>query len=112
MLTRDWALKNRSFVFDLSPWGDEKPQDDPEQRVGLDLETCRLVLAEMFRQSAGKRMTELTGFFVFSKYANMPDHKSAHELVPTEWERPADLPLQGVQDHLHQRLLQPIVAYS
>jgi hypothetical protein len=31
-------------------------------------------------------MTELTGFFAFSKYANMPDHKSAHEPVPTEWE--------------------------
>ena len=31
-------------------------------------------------------MTELTGFFAFSKYANMPDHKSGHEPVPTEWE--------------------------
>jgi len=31
-------------------------------------------------------MTELTGFFAFSKYANMPDHKGAHEPVPTEWE--------------------------
>ena len=39
VLTRDWALKNRAFVFDLSPWGDEKPQDDPDQRLGLDLET-------------------------------------------------------------------------
>ena len=27
-----------------------------------------------------------TGFFAFSKYANVPDHKSAHEPVPTEWE--------------------------
>jgi hypothetical protein len=86
VLTRDWAVKNRAFVFDLSPWGDEKPQDDPDQRPGLDLETYRLVLAETLRQSAGKQMTELTGFFVFSKYANMPDHKSAHEPVPTEWE--------------------------
>jgi len=28
----------------------------------------------------------LTGFFAFSKYSNMPGHKSAHEPVPTEWE--------------------------
>ena len=86
MLTRDWAVKQRAFVFDLSPWGDEKPGDDPGQRLGLDLETYNLILAETLRQSAGKHMTELTGFFAFSKYSNMPDHKSAHEGVPTEWE--------------------------
>ncbi len=86
VLTRDWAVKNRAFVFDLSPWGDEKPQDDPEQRLGLDQETYKLILTETLRHSAGKQMTELTGFFAFSKYANMPDHKSAHEPVPTEWE--------------------------
>ena len=84
--TRDWAVKNRAFVFDLSPWGDEKPQDDPDQRLGLDLETYRQMLAETLRHSAVKHMTELTGFFAFSKYSNMPDHKSVHEPVPTEWE--------------------------
>ena len=86
VLTRDWAVKNRAFVFDLSPWGDEKPMDDPDQRLGLDIETYKLMLAETLRHSAGKEMTELTGFFAFSKYANMPDHKSTHEPVPTEWE--------------------------
>ncbi|MGO8750797.1 MAG: GxGYxYP domain-containing protein [Thermoguttaceae bacterium] len=86
VVTRDWAVKNRAFVFDLSPWGDEKPQDDSAQRPGLDLETYRMILAETLRRSAGKQMTELTGFFAFSKYANMPGHKSAHEPVPTEWE--------------------------
>jgi hypothetical protein len=85
-LTRDWAVKNRAFVFDLSPWGDEKPKDDPDQPLGLDLETYKLILGETRRQSAVRQMTELTGFFVFSKYANMPDHRSAHEPVPTEWE--------------------------
>ncbi|MEK7707875.1 MAG: GxGYxYP domain-containing protein, partial [Verrucomicrobiota bacterium] len=86
VLTRDWAVKNRAFVFDLSPWGDEKPLDDPDQRLGLDLESYKLMLAETLRHSAGKQMTEVTGFFAFSKYANMPDHKSTHEPVPTEWE--------------------------
>jgi hypothetical protein len=86
VLTRDWPVKNRAFVFDLSPWGDEKPLDDPLQRLGLDLETYRLILSSTLKHSAGKQMTELTGFFAFSKYSNMPDHKSAHDPVPTEWE--------------------------
>jgi hypothetical protein len=86
VVTRDWAVKNRSFVFDLSPWGDEKPQDDPEQRLGLDLETYKLILTETLCRSAGRQMIELTGFFAFSKYSSVPGHKSAHEPVPTEWE--------------------------
>jgi GxGYxYP putative glycoside hydrolase C-terminal domain/GxGYxY sequence motif in domain of unknown function N-terminal len=86
VLTRDWAVKNRAFVFDLSPWGDEKPGDDPNQRFGLDLETYCMILAETLHQSAGKEMTELTGFFAASKYSDEPDHKSIHKGVPTEWE--------------------------
>jgi hypothetical protein len=50
------------------------------------LETYNLILAETLRQAAGKHMTELTGFFAFSKYSHTPDHPSAHEGVPTEWE--------------------------
>ncbi|NCQ32535.1 MAG: hypothetical protein GW802_34870, partial [Armatimonadetes bacterium] len=86
VLTRDWAVKNRAFVFDLSPWGDEIPGDDPEQKLGTDLETYRLMLAEMLKQSAGKQMTELAGFFAFAKYSNVPGHASRHDPVPTEWE--------------------------
>jgi hypothetical protein len=86
VVTRDWAVEQRAFVFDLSPWGDEKPGDDPGQRLGLDLETYNLILAETLRQSAGRHMTELTGFFTLSKYSHTPDHQSAHEGVPTEWE--------------------------
>jgi len=86
VVTRDWAVRNRAFVFDLSPWGDEVPGDDPSQRLGTDLETYRLILAEMLRSSAGKQMTELTGFFAFAKYSQVPGHRSAHEPVPTEWE--------------------------
>ncbi len=61
--TRDWAVKNRVFVFDLSPWGDEKPGDDPDQKLGADLETYKMILAETMHQAAGHHMTELTGFF-------------------------------------------------
>jgi len=83
---RDWIIKNRSFVFDLSPWGDEAPSDDPNQKIGLDLETYRMILQELFRQSAGKYMTELVGFFAFRKYSNAEGNVSRHDPVPTEME--------------------------
>ncbi len=86
VVTRDWAIKNRGFVFDLSPWGDEIPKDDPGQSLGTDLETYKLILDELLRQSAGRHMTEMTGFFSFWKYSNIPGHESKHEPVPTEWE--------------------------
>ena len=85
-MTRDWAVRQRAFVFDLSPWGDEKPQDDPDQPLGTDLATYRMMLEETLKQSAGKQMTEVTGFFAFAKYSNVPGHASAHDPVPTEWE--------------------------
>jgi len=86
VVTRDWAVRNRAFVFDLSPWGDEKPGDDIDQPLGTDLATYRLLLEEVLRQSAGEQMTELAGFFAFGKYSNVPGHASAHDPVPTEWE--------------------------
>ena len=86
VVTRDWAVKNRAFVFDLSPWGDETPKDDPDQPLGTDLATYRMILEEILRQSAGKHMTELAGFFAFWKYSNIPGYASSHEPVPTEWE--------------------------
>lgn len=86
VVVRDWAVQRGSFVFDLSPWADEVPADDLEQPLGTDKETYELILKETYKQTAGKEMTEIAGFFVFSKYANMPDHPSSHEPVPTEWE--------------------------
>jgi len=95
VVTRDWAVMNRAFVFDLSPWGDETPKDDPGQPLGTDLDTYRMILSKMLdqararlprRQSAGKCMTEMTGFFAFWKYSNVAGYSSKHEPVPTEWE--------------------------
>jgi hypothetical protein len=85
VVTRDWAVKSRAFVFDLSPWGDEAPGDDPGQRIGLDLETYKMILGGTLHHAAGKEMTEITGFFAYSKYSHRPDHESLHEEVPTEW---------------------------
>ena len=86
VLTRDWAVKQRAFVYDLSPWGDEVPGDDPDQRLGTDLATYRMMLEATLKQAAPDQMTEVTGFFAFAKYSNVPGHVSAHDPVPTEWE--------------------------
>ncbi len=86
VVTRDWPVMRRAFVFDLSPWGDERPGDDPDQPLGTDKATYEMMLAELLKQSAGAHMTELVGFFPFQKYSNIPGHASAHDPVPTEWE--------------------------
>ncbi|MHB1457204.1 MAG: hypothetical protein ACYC0V_09850 [Armatimonadota bacterium] len=86
LIVRDWAVKNRAFTYDLSPWGDEVPGDDPDQPLGTDLATYKILLAATLKQSAGKQMTEVAGFFNFMKYSNMPGHASKHDPVPTEWE--------------------------
>ena len=83
---RDLPVKNRAFVFDLSPWGDERPGDDLHQPLGLDRETYRMILRGTQQQAAGRHMTEMEGFFDFFKYANMPEHPGKHDPVPTEWE--------------------------
>ncbi len=64
-IVRDWAVMNRAFVFDLSPWGDEVPADDPDQALGTDLATYKLILEATLRQAKGKQMTEMAGFFNF-----------------------------------------------
>ena len=86
VVSRDWVICNRAFVFDLSPWGDEAPADDRDQKRGTDLETYRLILSELYRQAAGRHMTEVVGFFAFDKYSNTQRNKSIHDPVPTELE--------------------------
>jgi hypothetical protein len=86
VVTRDWAVYNRAFVYDLSPWGDETPLDDSGQPPGSDLQTYQLMLEANMKQTKGKQMTEVAGFFSFAKYSNIPGYPGKHEPVPTEWE--------------------------
>jgi len=85
VVTRDWAVYNRAFVYDLSPWGDEAPGDDTKQKIGTDLATYKMMLEAQLAQTNGEQMTEIAGFFSFTKYAQTGG-TSKHEDVATEWE--------------------------
>ena len=86
VVTRDWAVYGKCFVYDLSPWGDEQPKDDLGQRLGLDLETYKMLLSSLLKQTGGVYGTEVAGFFCFNKYSNNGGYYSKHDPVPTEWE--------------------------
>ena len=89
VVTRDWAVAGKCFVYDLSPWGDEAPKDDPGQVTGTDRETYRMLLESLRKRTAGKSFTECCGFFCFPKYSDQPGYPSAHKDVETEWENVA-----------------------
>ena len=81
----DYFIARRAFFFDLSPWGDEPPVDDPKQPVGAD----RATLVEILRRLAGGAnggMVKIGGFppwpFKYTTHAQA----GRHEPVPTEWE--------------------------
>ena len=86
IVTRDWSVYGKCFVYDLSPWGDEQPKDDPSQRMGLDLETYKMLLSSLVKRTGGTYGTEVAGFFCFNKYSNNGGYVSKHDPVPTEWE--------------------------
>ncbi len=84
---RDWAVYNRAFVIDLSPWNDEAPYDDPNQKVGTDYATFTRVLEYLMEQTKYSEPYEMAGFFDFAKYSRSGVNTgSKHETVPAEWE--------------------------
>ncbi len=84
---RDWAVYNRSFVFDLSPWSDEAPYDEPDQPIGADYNSFISMLSTQYDLLKQKKTYEVCGFFNFTKYSHIgANTTSKHETVPTEWE--------------------------
>jgi len=81
----DFAVQKRAFCFELSPWGDEKPNDDPTQSLGTDLNTLKGILDSCNFRNAYGRMIKLCGFINWPwKYTSYTG--GAHDPVATEWE--------------------------
>lgn len=82
----DYFIARKSFFFDLSPWADETPNDDPTQRLGLDHETFLTVLRRLY-DHAGGGIVKIGGFTPWPyKYTDHGGVGGKHGGVPTEWE--------------------------
>lgn len=87
-MERDYVVQQRGFAFDISPWDDEYPIDDRDQRLGLDAQTLELIIQTASHQANGN-LIKIWGFHPwYEKYAGPPaggDPASKHEPIPGEW---------------------------
>ena len=58
----DYAVSRKGFCFELSPWGDEAPNDDLTQPLGADLNTFKAILNACNTQTGQSEMIRLCGF--------------------------------------------------
>ncbi len=80
----DYFVAHKAFFFDLSPWADEAPNDDPKQDLGTDRRTLLLLLRALHDGAKGKPI-KIGGFPPWPfKYTTLTGGK--HDGVPTEWE--------------------------
>ena len=92
LANHDFYIAHRAFFFDLSPWGDEAPVDDPGQPLGTDRNTLIALLKAQYERNGGKAFTSVGGFTPWNlKYTNNGPAGGKHEPVPTEWEYAAVL---------------------
>ena len=79
----DYVVSKRGFVFDLGPWDDEAPDDDPNQPPGTDGRTLRAILRRAYALRGGG-ITHVAGFTPWDqKYTRFTGRK--HGEVETEW---------------------------
>jgi hypothetical protein len=81
----DWFIARRAFFFDLSPWGDEQPVDDPSQPLGADKTCLEFVLRGLYECADGG-IVKIGGFPPWPFKYTTSNHGGRHDGVPTEWE--------------------------
>ena len=82
----DYFIAHKAFFFDLGPWDDETPVDDPKQPLGADVTTLKSILRSAYDRVGGKKMIHIGGFTPWDK--KYTDHQASggkHGGVPTEW---------------------------
>ncbi|MGD0536459.1 MAG: hypothetical protein ABSC03_02310 [Verrucomicrobiota bacterium] len=85
LANHDWFIARRAFFFDLAPWGDEPPVDDPAQATGTDKRGLLEVLRALYDR-AGGGITKIGGFPPWPFKYTTTGGAGKHEGVPTEWE--------------------------
>lgn len=81
----DWFISRQAFFFDLCPWGDETPIDEPSQPIGSDRETLLTILGRL-HDRAGGGIVKIGGFPPWPFKYTTHGGAGRHEPVPTEWE--------------------------
>ena len=78
----DFFIARRGFFFDLSPWRDEAPVDDPHQALGTDASTMEAIFLAAYQAASGG-FVHLGGFppWAFKYVAPFGKHAG----VETEW---------------------------
>ncbi|MCC6235767.1 MAG: hypothetical protein IT580_24230 [Verrucomicrobiales bacterium] len=85
LANHDWFVSRRAFFFDLSPWGDEGPVDEPGQPVGADKRALLEILRALADAHPGG-IVKLGGFPPWPYKYTTHAGAGRHEPVPTEWE--------------------------
>ncbi len=86
LVNHDFYVSKRAFFFDLDPWSDEAPVDDPQEKPGTDAATMAKLLASVYHQNKGQKMLDVGGFPPWAfKYTNYGHAGGSHAPVQTEW---------------------------
>lgn len=85
LANHDWFVARRAFFFDLSPWADEAPVDEPGQPLGEDRATLLSILRGLHAR-AGGGIVKIGGFPPWPFKYTTHGGAGRHEPVPTEWE--------------------------
>lgn len=80
----DYFIANRGFFFDLAPYDDETPIDDPNQPVGADTRTMQAILRSAWERVEGKSMIHAGGFVPWDKKYTS-EAGGGHGPVDAEW---------------------------
>ena len=81
----DFFISKKAFFFDLSPWGDEVPNDDISQPLGADLDTLKALLLSAYENRPKNKMLHIGGFVPWA-YKYTTESKCLHDPVSSEWE--------------------------
>lgn len=85
LVNHDYLVANRGFIFDLSPWDDAAPEDDPGQPVGTDRRVFQAILATA-GALAGKHFGAIRGFVPWGyKYSSSAGGTTWQSAGNAEW---------------------------
>lgn len=85
-ITRDYLVKNKAFVYDLSMWNDEVSADSPNSTQGLEYSTLISIFQSCYTNYGAVWPIKLLGFTPWwDKYCNQYGHPSSHTAGESEW---------------------------